>query len=446
MINQVAANPMGAVADQNQLSAFQGQLNDVYGGPSNWADLGTQQGKAAEAQQYGGLTKTPGGTNVLTQQVEQQLNPGQTSQGINQLDTMLLGGNPNAMQTVQSAADPYSTLNDYINQQNTNITGAIGQGQTAAAQASQDALNAFTGANGTYTNLNNVVNQQSADALAQAQAQQAALKADIGNLYGGQTMDTGTRELIGYGGADFGAWGNNPQYNVGQLSPETLASMGITQDQWNALQSAIQTAGTPATSQYYHNFGAERPTTQMDLMSYLNQQDPTQMINAANTATPEQYAQMAAIQQLLGSKTPQGAAINPLNASLAGTYNPANLNNFNYQQALQDVQNYNTQAQQASDEMTKAIVGNADLQHAQSQHGGGVLGGIVNDFQHPGNIITSVINPMSWGANIQNVAKGQPVGGQHMNPISPQSNTVSTLAHGGEVPEIDEYLDSKKVK
>ncbi len=143
----------------------------------------------------------------------------------------------------------------------------------------------------------------------------------------------------------------------------------MNQDQWNALQGQLQRAGT---SQLMggHNFAAGSVTAQNDLSQYLNQLDPSTAINAGNVATPEQYAQMSAIQQLLGSKTPQGTAINPLNASLAGTYNPNSLNQFNYSGALSDTQNYADQARIDAQNEANAISGAADLAHAQSQHGG----------------------------------------------------------------------------
>src|SRR6185437_5998988 len=148
LIQQVAANPTAAAADPNQLSAYQAQLNDTYSGPTNWTDFGTQQGNVASAQQYAGLANTPGGLNVYAQQVEGQ-NNGPQSQGINSLDTALLSGTPSAMSTIKAAADPYSTLNDYINSQNMAVGNAITSGQNAAKQTAQDASNALIGPNGT---------------------------------------------------------------------------------------------------------------------------------------------------------------------------------------------------------------------------------------------------------------------------------------------------------
>ena len=377
LIQQVAANPTQSASNADTLSQFQGQLNDTYGGPTSWADYGTQQGNVNQANQMAGLVNTPGGNNVLIQQVENQNQPGHTSQGINQLDTLLYQGNPNAVGQAQAAAQPFASLNDYINSQNTaigqNITGA----QTNAAQTAQDALNAFTGQNGTLTNLNNTINQNTASQLATAQAQQAALKADIGNLYGGVAQNNTPTTITGYGGTQT-PWANTQNYTVGNLSPQDLQALGVTQDQWNALQQSMQQAGTSVQGQGGHNFAAMSPTSQIDIGQYLNQTNPTQTITNATTATPEQYAQMAAIQQLLGSKTPQGTAINPLNASQAGTYNPANLNQFNYQNALTQAQQIAAAEQQAANQETQGLTSAADLAHAQSQHGGGMFSSFNN--------------------------------------------------------------------
>ena len=151
LISQVAANPTGAAADSGQLSQFQGQLNDTYGGPTSWADMGTQQGNAATALSNASLVNTPGGNNALIQQVENAANPGQTGQGINQLDTMLYQGDPNAVGAAQSAAAPYQGLNDYINSQNTSIGNNIAGAQANVAQTSKDAQGAIDSALG---NLN----------------------------------------------------------------------------------------------------------------------------------------------------------------------------------------------------------------------------------------------------------------------------------------------------
>lgn len=479
LIQQVSQNPTGA--SSSDISGYQSQLNDVYGGPQNWADYGTQQGNVNMAQQEAGLVNTPGGLNVLAQQVEQPT----TSAGSNQLDTLLLGGSPGAMSTVQQAATPFTSLTDYLNSQNAANTAAISAGQTGAAQTSQDALNAFTGANGTLTNLNNAINTTTANDLTAAKTQQGQLKTDIANLYGGQAVGTDPTSLGTYGGGTT-PWYNTTNYNVGQLSPQDLASMGMTQDQWTALQGAMGQAGT-SQMMNGHNFGAGSGTSQIDLSQYLTQQDPTAAINAGTVATPDQYTQMGAIQNILGSQMPQGAAINPAMASQAGTYNPNALNTFNYNAALTGAQGTAQSARDAAQAEANAISGAADVAHADSQHGGGFLGGLKQDITHPLQTITA-LNPMSWGANAQNLINGKQVGGQYMDPLHPTQSTltpagaqqtgkeaaiaaalaysmgsaapavagggtsastaggsmIAGAAHGGEVQDVESYLDKKK--
>ncbi len=368
LIQQVSANPMAAANNADTLSQFQSQLNDSYAGPTSWADYGTQQGKVSQAQQKANLLNTPGGNNVLVQEVENQMNPGQTSTGINTLDTLLFQGNQGAQDTAKAAAQPYSSLTDYLDQANTGVQGSIADAKTAAQNTSQHALDAFTGANGTLTNLNNTINTNTSKALSDAQAQEAAVKAALAGIYGGQKADTTGTKLGTYGGGQVD-WGNTTNYNVGNLDPQTLASLGMTQDQWNALQGQLQRAGT-SQMMNGHNFGAGSVTAQNDLSQYLNQLDPTQAINAGNVATADQYAQMSAIQKLLGDKTPQGTAINPLNAALAGTYNPNQLNQFAYDAALGDTKNFADTSRQQAQDMAQGLTNQADLAHAQSQHGG----------------------------------------------------------------------------
>ncbi len=387
LIQQVSANPMEAANNADTLSQFQSQLNDSYAGPTSWADYGTQQGKVSQAQQKAGLLNTPGGNNVLVQEVENQMNPGQTSTGINTLDTLLFQGNQGAQDTAKAAAQPYASLTDYLDQSNTGLQGDIANAQTSAQNASQHALDAFTGANGTLTNLNNTINTNTSKALSDAQARQAAINAEIKNLYGGQAVDTAQTYNGTYGGGQ-AAWGNTTNYNVGNISAENLAALGMTQDQWNALQGQLQRAATTETK-VGHNFGARSVTAQNDLSQYLNEIDPTQAINAGNVATKDQYDQMSAIQKLLGAKTPQELAINPLNASLAGTYNPNQLNQFNYNAALSDTQNFADQSRKEAQDEANRLSADADLAHAQSQHHGGLLGG----HGPLANILKGIANP-----------------------------------------------------
>lgn len=302
----------------------------------------------------------PGMTNVLTSQVEQQLNPGQTSQGINQLDSLLLGGNPTAMQTVQSAADPYSTLNDYINQQNNAVNSAISAGQTGAQQASQN----------TQSQLANTVNQ----------------------------FNTGLTNELGT------AAGTNSDYNKNI----------------DAIRSALQSGDlsglqgvNPGLTDFYKNSIAPWETSiskaqgySAPNLSYVNAFPTNTNVAAptlANTATSQDYAKLSALNNLQGS--PITSPLSMDTANQAGTYaaGPA-LAPANNNAIAQDMLDY-----------LNGTTGNVSI--SQLQQG--------NDYSQA----------------LQNYLG---IGGPDTSttvPVIPQM----AAAHGGEVPEIDRYLDSKKV-
>jgi hypothetical protein len=359
LINQVAADPTAAAGNADTLSQFQGQLNNTYTGPTSWADQGNLQGQVAQAQQYGGLNKTPGGLNVLTQQLEGP----QASQGVNQLDTMLLGGNPGAMQQVNAASDPYATLNGYLDSQGAGVTSAIGQGQQTAKDTSANALGAFTGANGTLTNLNSQIGNE------------------LSTAQGGFDTATAANKALASG------------INSGTLTPEQVASLGVTPDQYSALNAAQTRANT---SQYMtgHNFGAASDVGQIDLNPFLTQNAGTGP-QAGTVATPQEYAQMSAIQKLLGGQNPTGNAINPALASLAGTYNPSGVNSkFDYAGALAGATGLGDQERQAAQDQANQLSGAADAAHNAGKPRGfggfvkaaplGIAPGVYNAFQKKG--------------------------------------------------------------
>lgn len=356
LIQSVASDPTKAASDPNQVAQFQSQLNDTYTGPQNWADYGTQQGNVANAQSNANLVNTPGGLNVLTSQVEQ---PG-ASQGVNQLDTLLLGGNSNAVQNVHNAATPFNDLGTYLDSQNQTANTAIGNAGTAAQMASQNALNAFTGANGTLTNLNNTINQNT------TQAQQKA-----------QTIDQEAKALLA-----------NPQgatINPNDV-PDVLKALNMTPEQLGQLQSQANKAeyGHFVASPFQGNGSAFTQGQNLDFSGNVNFANPNTAITAGNVATPEQYSEMAAIQQLLGGKTPQGAAINPALASLAGT---TPTSTFDPNGAIAAGQQANDAAQQQA--LTQA---NSMADQQQAAHQASLPGSLLSRIQQPSKDVWNKLN------------------------------------------------------
>jgi hypothetical protein len=174
LVNQAAANPTEFVTDPNNVAAFQKQLAGGYSGPANME--GTDQyGTAAKAVQdavtQAGQVNTTSGLENYVRGTER--NP---TQGESLLDTVLLQGNPNAIQTVQNAAKPFTGLNDYLGQATTTTDAAIQKAITDAQNQAQAVQAQFTGAGGVVPAWEKGITDQVAAQQAQAQTQAALLE------------------------------------------------------------------------------------------------------------------------------------------------------------------------------------------------------------------------------------------------------------------------------
>ena len=222
------------------------------------------------------------------------------------LDALLLSGTPSAYAPIQAAIAPAANLQ---------------QNLTAGANTADQALQAAIAAD------------QAATASAQAAPQTYAT-----NL---------TNYLQGViSGTEPGITAQNAQI-MSDLAANTptqadLTALGVTPEQWTALSSEMQqTAG----------YGV--PIT---LSNYLTQTAPN--ITTAEAATPTQYADIAALQNILGSNAPI-EPISSVNAGQAGQFPTlASLNQFNLagaETAAQSVPQLETQAQNLLKQKTFAI-------------------------------------------------------------------------------------------
>jgi hypothetical protein len=165
LVNQAATNPTEFAANPENVSAFQAQYNDKYAGPTSFEttpDYTTAQGavqsavnEAANVGNYGGLQ------SYLTRNVEN--NP---TQAMSAMDTALLNQSPEAIQTVNTAAQKMPDLNTYfanqIAAQNQNITAA----QKTAAENAAAVQNRFTGEGGVVPTWQSSIGKNTSDAQA----------------------------------------------------------------------------------------------------------------------------------------------------------------------------------------------------------------------------------------------------------------------------------------
>ena len=371
LIAQAAADPTGFTSGDNgtaNTSAYQSQLNDTYAGPTSWDDTtnaagtvtpgyGTLQGQVQTGQQQAGLINSQGGQQELVSGVEN--NP---TAGISGLDALLLGGNAGAVQQVQAAAAPFAPLTNTLTNLNDTANTNILNAQTAAQQTATDALNAFTGANGTNAQLTNAIN----NAVTNAQTGANNTNNDLSTLL----------------------------TNLGAATPQQLQELGITQDQYNQLQQLNTILTNPnsagAGKQYSINGNAISTTAAPQTIDYTKYLTPenTGMINASTVATPAQYQELQAIQNLIGANNTTGVPINVNNSSYAGTA-PTGAT-FDYNDAMTQLTN---------------LLG-ADYVTPQAA-APGTPGGAVNDINNftqkiNSNPITASFLPLSATVNVVN--------------------------------------------
>ena len=307
IVNQATSNPTQFASDPNNVKGFQAQYNDAYTGPSSY------EGSTPYTNIQGEVSKAVQGAGQLGTQAGLQsylagTQGGNQTQASNTLDTLLLQGNPGAQQTVQNAAGQFGGLNNQLSQSVT----AQDQGVQAAQQAAQ---NAAQYAQGQF----NPVVQNFGDQITQ----------------GANTAEAGRT-----------AYNTAQQQNYNQLTP---------------MQQYLQ--------QYLGNSGVTMDNN--PLTPYLNMTPVTNPITTANYATPDQYAEAAALQQLGGNGT--NVPLNQSNLSQAGTApNVPTLPGYNMRDLTQNLatnayQNTMTQGKFPNGEPSSDANWEALLANLQSQ-------------------------------------------------------------------------------
>jgi hypothetical protein len=147
LISAVSENPAYVVAENPQnVSNFTANLNDTYAGPTDFTQApqyANLESEIANANATAANATTPTGVQTLLQGVE-----GPTTQGINNLDSLLLNQNPANAATIAAAATPAANLLPTLQTDTTNENALAATGSTNASTAAQDAAAALASAQG----------------------------------------------------------------------------------------------------------------------------------------------------------------------------------------------------------------------------------------------------------------------------------------------------------
>ena len=134
VVNQAMADPTKFASDPNNVAAFQGQYNNAYTGPTSFESTSPYsdiQNQVGQAVQQGNLLSTQAGLQSYLQ--GQGNNPTKAS---SMLDTLLMQGNPEAQQTINTAAGQFGNLTGQLGTATTGANQSVADAQKAAQDAS----------------------------------------------------------------------------------------------------------------------------------------------------------------------------------------------------------------------------------------------------------------------------------------------------------------------
>jgi hypothetical protein len=158
LISAVSENPAYVVAENPQnVTNFLGNLNDKYTGPTDFTqapEYANLESEIAKANSMAANASTPTGVQTLLKGVE-----GPTTQGINNLDSLLLNQNPANAATIAAAGAPAANLLPTLQSTTQAQNDLAATGSTNAATAAQHAADALAKAQGLVSsNLSNEQN------------------------------------------------------------------------------------------------------------------------------------------------------------------------------------------------------------------------------------------------------------------------------------------------
>lgn len=257
LISAVSQNPAYVVGENPEnVTNFQAQLNDVYKGPSDF----TQAPGYADLQAKIASAQSAANNTSSESGIQSLLKgvEGPTTAGINKLDSLLLSADPSNYKTIQNAGAGAAALPGALTQATTDQNALAATGATNASKTAANALAALNAAHGNVTT----------------------------NLADEQNTIQG---IV-----------NEYNQSVGVINP-------VVQD----ITAAIQ------------NFLAQNPNVTFpagtDPMAALENIASIVMPEEANYASPQDYANIAALIQL-GDQNTGNFAVQPGTASQAQTF------------------------------------------------------------------------------------------------------------------------------
>lgn len=310
LLSQEAANPVNFAADQNNVTGYQGQLNDKYTGPQSAEgsnSFQTQQAAINNAVAQGkSATQSEAGRQGLLSGIEKT-----PTAGVTALNSAIMSQDPNAQSSIEHAYDPFS-----------NLTSTLSSG---AQKVDQNIAGATAEANKASTDANNQIQGQVGTLNSGVQGKQQALQ-DQFNGYNANVATTGAKAT-----AD-----NSSIQNYLSNTPQVTADTSALNPYLN-LQSLTGPAPTNATSADKGDYA-----TQGALQTIAGSANPLNTVidqstaSQAGTALPSNFAQLQ--QSLNGMPAAENTVLGNINTGLGTASAPA-LGAANQIQQFKDYEN-----------------------------------------------------------------------------------------------------------
>jgi hypothetical protein len=313
LLNLLAADPIGLSKDASRKEAFQKQRDASYSGPAQLEDTDFYSpisSSIGEAKRYGDLSQSSGGVaEILGGSADRPY-----SSGARAFDASLALGDPTSRAQIEGARSSLSDIDSRLADASAAARARVQQAQQTTAGTSAAARGALSNA---YTAQQEDLNRRLAEARQQAVARsQAALGALQPQYSSLPTKGHGQADLKGFNQLIASQGGGAPDANV-------LADLGITPEQFASFSdlspvSQYATAAAKGTKnvnpysyldQYQSGLG--------DLSRFATVQSP-ESIQLAQLASPDDYARLAALNDLSGE---QQNYLDPALADQAGTAN-----------------------------------------------------------------------------------------------------------------------------
>lgn len=359
-LNQAVASSPSSLTPEQQ-ATYKTALDAASKAPNPAAKFeGTQAyqdvtSNVEKAVQTADLWNSGNSIPNLTEALRPFTSPSATG-GDRTLDALLVSRTPQAYSTIQGAVAPAANLRG-------DLSAGVQQAGDAlrnAIEADYGATDAALGAGRSYaTNLQSFLQNAVDSARAQSKTAGDRLAAHL---------------------------------SEGTLDAQDAALLGITEEQGAQLAAAVKAANDASAA-------AGMGASPINLRSYLTQR-PTDLITAANTASSKDYADVAALQALLGDRAP----VLPIGATTADQAGKVpSLNSLDYESALQAAQINKRVGELQADSLRMVEDANKASQGWAYNHWGGLSPNQFNDY-------ISQINRQIDGNNaeIQRLLAGAP--------------------------------------